>query len=822
LSWLQDFAPIDGDVDDLVAALDDLGLIVEGVERVGEGLEQIVVARVLEVAPIEGADRIRRVLVDAGGDPLQIVCGAFNFGVGDRVPLAGVGTVLPGGMEIGRRRMKGIVSNGMLCSGRELGLSDDGEGLLVLTGTEGAVAGAPLAEVLGITPDIVFDITVEGNRPDAWCMAGVARDLAARLGVPFRLPEPEVASAGPPVGTLASAAVEAPEMCPRLTVRVLESVAVGPSPRWLAQRLVLAGMRPINNVVDASNYVMLELGQPTHPYDLDRLGAPGLLVRRAGRGEVVTTLDGVDRTLGVPGRGLGETGEDCVICDAGGTPVGIGGIFGGATSEIAASTTRVLLEAAYFEPMVIARTSKRLALRTEASARFERGTDPWGIDRATDRFCELVLASAPGAVVAAGTLDVRGDLAARTEITLPTASVNALLGTRLATDAVAALLTPLGFDCRSERAGALHVVVPTNRPDVRAQPNGVADLCEEVARAYGYSRIERRQPTWAAPGGLTPAQRDRRRVREVMVGLGASEVWTASLVDETEDRRVGIRTPSVAITNPMSADQAFLRQTQMAGLLRALAWNLDRRQGSVRLFEVGVVFSPPDATGAHTARAGAGGAQQAMLPVERQLLSALFATDGDDASSAVAALAAMGSELGAADLRVRAPEAGASLPGLHPTRSARVCSGAGGPEVGTVGEIDPAVAADFGVDGQRIGWLELDLGLVLDPTVVERSSDRSRPISRYPSSDVDLALVLDDAVPADRLADVLREAGGALLESVTLFDVYRGPGVEPGRRSLAFRLRFCALDRTLTDQEVGALRAECVSAAAEALGAALR
>jgi len=823
LSWLKEFAPIDADVDVLVPALDDLGLIVEGVERVGEGLEDIVVVRVLEVAAIEGADRIRRVLVDRGdGEPLQIVCGAFNFGAGDLVPLAGVGTVLPGGLEIGRRSMKGVVSNGMLCSGRELGLSDDSEGLLVLTGTEGAEAGTPIVEALGIAPDTVFDITVEGNRPDAWCMAGVARDLAARLGLPFALPDPTVVPTGPPVERLATAVVESPGMCPRLTVRVLESVTVSPSPTWVARRLVLAGMRPINNIVDASNYVMLELGQPTHPYDLDRLGAPGLLVRRAARGEVVRTLDGVDRTLGVPGRGLGETGEDCVICDAAGTPVGIGGIFGGTSSEIAGSTTRVLLEAAYFEPMVIARTSKRLALRTEASARFERGTDPFGIDRATDRFCELVSLSSPGAVVAAGTLDVRGELGGRTTLSLSASSVNALLGTALSRDEVAGFLQPLGFACEPEGDDALAVTVPSNRPDVRPAPQGVADLCEEVARVFGYSRIKRTQPTWTEPGGLTAFQRDRRRVREVLVGLGAIEAWTASLVDESEDRRVGVTQPAVGVTNPMAADQASLRRTQMAGLLRALSWNLDRRQGSIRLFEVGNVFSPPDPAHPRTVRAGSGGAQQAALPVERELVSAVFAADGDDARTAVTALLALADDLRLVEVRLRAPEGEFPLPGLHPTRSAEVRAGADGRVVGTVGEIDPAVASDFGVDGQRIGWMELDLGLVLDHAVVGRASDRARPVSRYPSSDVDLAFALADAVPADRVADVLSVAGGELLESVTLFDVYRGPGVEAGRRSLAFRLRFCALDRTLTDREVGGLRARCVEAVERELGAVLR
>ncbi len=820
MSWLKEFAPIDGDVDDLVASLDDLGLMVEGVERVGEGLSDIVVAKVLEVAAIQGADRIRRVVVEAGGDPLEIVCGAFNFGEGDFVPLAKVGTVLPDGTPIGQRKIRGVTSNGMLCSGRELGLSQDGAGLLVLTGVEGVEAGVPIVEALGIEPDVVFDITVEGNRPDAWCMAGVARDLAARLGVPFALPEPEVSTSGPPVETLASAVVEAPEMCPRLTVRVLESVVVGPSPALVVRRLTLAGMRPINNVVDASNYVMLELGQPTHPYDLDRLGAPGLLVRRARPGEVVTTLDGVARTLGLPGRGLGETGEDCLICDVADHPVGIGGIFGGASSEISEATTCVLLEAAYFEPMGIARTSKSQRLRTEASARFERGCDPLGIDRATDRFCELVARSSPSAVVARGTLDVRGALPERITISLHTDAVNGLLGTELDTDDIAGLLGPIGFATALDGAGALMVTVPSNRPDVRPAPHGVADLAEEVARTYGYARIARRQPTWTAPGGLTELQRERRRVKEVLVGLGAMEAWTPSLVDEGNDARVGVGDAPIAITNPMASDQGWLRRTQMAGLLRALAHNRDRRQGSVRLFEVGIVFSEPTPGRGPGERAGSGGEHEAFLPTERELVSVLFGADGDDARVAVAALEAVSNELGLAGLKVRPPEGGEPLAGLHPTRSARVLAGA--VQVGTLGEIDPAVAADFGVAEGRLGWLELDLNLLVDRAVVARRDELVRPVSRYPSSDIDLALVVDDAIAVDEVADVLRASGGDLLESVTLFDVYRGPGVELGRRSLAFRLRFGALDRTLTDREVGDRRTACLEAAERQLGAVLR
>ena len=396
LSWLVDFAPFEGDPAELAAALDDLGLVVEEVQHVGEGLGDVVLARVLEIGAIPGADRIRRVTVEAGGEPVEVVCGAWNFVEGDIVPFVPVGSVLPGGFEITRRKMKGVVSNGMLCSGRELGLSEDHEGILVVrSAASGAgpggvdVPGAPtpgtaLVDALGIGPDTVFDIAVEANRPDAWCVAGIARDLAAALRIPFSLPDPPdpVLDTTAPVNALTSVEVLDEDLCPRFTARVLLDVGVGPSPEWVARRLTLAGMRPINNVVDASNYVMLELGQPTHPYDLDLVGGAGLRVRAARPGEPVTTLDGLQRRMGERSVGIGDDRRDCVICDARDTPIGIGGIMGGATSEISASTTRVLLEAAYFTPMAIARTSKRLNLRSEASARFERGCDPEGIDRA--------------------------------------------------------------------------------------------------------------------------------------------------------------------------------------------------------------------------------------------------------------------------------------------------------------------------------------------------------------------------------------------------------------------------------------------------------
>jgi phenylalanyl-tRNA synthetase beta chain len=801
----------------------------------------VVVGRVIEIRAIKGADKIRLTIVDGGGpDPLEIVCGATNFEVGDRVPLAPVGAILPGDFEISRRKLRGVTSNGMLCSGKELGLSDDGAGLLILGDESPGEPGTPIMEALGLRIDIVFDIAVEGNRPDAWCISGIARDLAGRLELPFTLPEPPApASSTPPVEEAASASVESADLCPRLTVSVLRDVAVGPSPRWIAQRLLLAGMRPINNVVDASNYVMLELGQPTHPYDLSLLPGPGLLVRRARPGETVETLDGVRRTTGEQGRSLGDTGEDCLICDAEGTPVGIGGIMGGASSEITHTTTEVLLEAAYFTPMAIARTSKRLGLRTEASARFERGVDPWVIAPSVRRFCQLLAESVPRLAVADGMLDVRADVPEPFVVNVPIARVHSQIGVALGPVEIARLIEPIGFTVLEQERDAddvvLTVEVPTNRPDVRPEPYGIDDVIEEIARTFGYSKVPRRVPTWPQPGRLTPRQRARREVKDVLRGLGASEGWTDTFVSAAAHDDVDLIGPAVLVSNPLDAEKPYLRRSLLPGLLGALAYNAGRRQPDVRLFEVGVVFSHPGAGKARVVeRSGAGGTEQAELPGERELLSAVFAAEEDDARFAVAAWHVLADALRLDGVRLVPPNDGTPpLPGLHPTRSAHLMARAGTLDevtIGSVGEVDSAVAERFDLTRpsggattpRRVGWLEVDLGVLLDEEKVPRRSTIGGAVSRFPSSDIDLAFVVGDEHPADAVAGALRTAGGELLESVHLFDVYRGTGIDDGARSLAYRLRFCADDRTLTDEEVGALRASCIAAVTEEFGAVLR
>ncbi len=869
LSWLRDFAPFEGDPVELAATLDDLGLVVEEIQHVGSGLEEVVVARVLEIAPIAGADRIPRVVVDrAAGEPVEVVCGAWNFSKGDLVVLAPLGAVLPGGFEITRRKMKGVVSNGMLCSGAELELSDDHEGILVLgeaAGQAGEVArgsggparvvasaeepqpGTPLTEALGMEPDVVFDLAVDANRPDAASVAGVARDLAARLHLPFILPDPPpgVCSESPSVAELVSLEVVDLDLCPRFTVRVLTGVRVGPSPRWIARRLTLAGMRPINNVVDASNYVMLDLGQPTHPYDLDRLGGRGLRVRAARPGEVVVTLDGAQRTMAQRAIGRDDDLRDCLVCDAEDAATGIGGVMGGATSEIAASTARVLLEAAYFSPMAIARTSKRLALRTEASARFERGVDPEGIDRAALRFCELLAVSAGDSMtVACGALDVRGKVPEPRRVRVRSSRVNALLGSELSDGEIAGYLEPIGFGSQLESPGVLEVMVPTFRPDTERE----VDVIEEVGRHHGYAKLPRRRPFPPQVGRLSSYQRERRFVREILVGTGADEAWTPSLLGPEDHELAGLAGevwPAIRLANPLTPEESVLRRSLLPGMLKALEFNAARRQGSVRLFEVGTVFPVPERERVETAMVHSDA--KASVVDEREMLGALLAGEGDDARSAVrvwhtlvGSLDLRGVELRAFELAAHPDDLPPALGGLHPTRTAQLVfapseatasvdhSGAvdGGSArsavIGVVGEINPEVLERFGFDtGQgRAGWLELDLGLLLRRA--RRRVKIAAPVSRFPSSDIDLAFVVSELVPASAVFSTLEHAAGDLLESLSLFDVYRGPGMPEGSRSLAWRLRLCALDHTLTDDEIAQLRARCIEAVLRCNSAELR
>jgi phenylalanyl-tRNA synthetase beta chain len=788
LSWLREFAPFEGDPVALGDVMSDLGMAVESIEHLGRGLDGIVVARVLALRPHPNADKIQLVDVDAGnGEPLQICCGAFNMAEGDLVPLATLGTTMPGGMEIARRKLRGEWSNGMLCSGRELGLGDDHSGILVLD--DQVEVGTPITEALGITEDMLYDLEINPNRPDAMSVAGVARDLAARLGLPFAIPEPQVTEVTGELGATPTVEILDPDLCGRFHVRVIEGVQVQPSPRWVAERLQACGMRPINNVVDASNYVMLELGQPNHTYDLAKVPDAALRVRWARDGEAIETLDGVSRTL--------TASRDGVIADATDTAVGIAGVMGGASTEISDTTTAVLLECAWWQPMAVARSSKHLGLRSEASARFERGTDPEVVELAARRLVELLAPS--GARLVAGGVTVDGDLPTRQPVTVRRSRVNRLLGTELGADDIVGLLEPIGFEVVDRAEGAttdgatVSVRVPSFRPDTTTE----TDVIEEIARHHGYGRIPKRMPRSSRTGSLSPRQRDRRTLRQVLVGLGIDEAMPLPFLAPGDLERAGLVAEVVTLTNPLAAEESVLRPSLRPGLLKALAYNESHRTEGAALFELGKVFARP---------AGDQG-----LPDEREHLAVAVA--GADGRTALQVWEALHRTLGFPAVRL---DQSVDPAGLHPGRSGAVV--VDGTTVGELGEVDPGVLEAFGVR-ERVAWLQLDLDALL---AVPHGEHPYRPISRYPSSDLDLAFEVDDTVPAADVARTIEEAGGALVVSCALFDVFRGAPVTVGRRSLAFRLRLQAPDRTLTDDDLTTLRQALITAVEAAHPATLR
>lgn len=818
LSWLSEFIDL-RPLEELTATLDDLGLVVEAVEHQGEGLTDVVVARVEEIRAIPGADKIRLVVADAGHGPVDVVCGAHNFAVGDLVPFAPVGAILPGGMEIAQRTMRGVTSNGMLCSGRELGLSDDHEGLLVLERGGAAVPGAPIVDALGVGRDVILDLSPEGNRPDAWSIEGVARDLAARWDQPLRRP-PVTEPSGPPTSEFASAEIVDVTLCGTFTLSAVRQVTVGPSAPWLQRRLQAVGLRPINNVVDVSNYVMVELGQPTHPYDAALIAGHRLGVRRARPEEPLVLLDGSELTLGVPGRGLGDTGVDAVIVDGEDRVVGLAGIMGGANSVISSSTTDVLLEAAFFDPLTVARTSKRLGVRTDASSRFERGVDPLLGSRAAARFVELLRETSPALVWLSSPLEVVGERPTPPTVELSAEQIEALLGTAIPLTVAAPLLRAIGFTVAHD-ANRLSVTAPSARLDVREGAAGRADVIEEIARLFSYQRLARRTPTWSAPGGLSGRGRLRRAVRAAFVGAGLLEAWTDSFVGDDEFAQTSDAPLRVRATNPMSTTAPVLRGDLLGGLARAWATNVERGAGEVALFEIGNVFEHPGWTQRpRRSRGGLGGAEKVELPTERELALAVLGRAGDDATTAVALWHLVAERLGLEDVVVR--QSPAPL-GWHPTRAAALVDRASAAVVGHVGELDPALVAGWAPSarpGQRVGLIALDLDVLADPGLVVRARPSGELPSRFPPARIDLAFLTPDEVNAADVAHALRGASD-LCESVELFDVYRGAELAAGTRSLAFAVVLRAPDRTLDDGAVADARRALI-ATASVLGARLR
>ncbi len=808
LSWLREFTPLDAPPAEIAEALNQLGLEVEAVDAPGEEINGVVVAKILDVVAHPDADKIRLADVDFGAGTIRVVCGAPNIRPGMVAPFATVGASLPGGFEITKRKIRGVVSEGMLCSGRELGLSDDHSGIVELPAD--AELGADVRAVLGLD-DVVFDLAITPNRPDAMGITGIARELAAHFGLPLDVPVP----AGEPVldaiGDV-TVTVEAPGRCPRFVARVAR-VRMGESPDWMQRRLRLAGMRPISNVVDVTNYVMLERCRPLHAFDLGRLAGRGIVVRLARDDETMTTLDGVERKL---------TSEDLLICDAHRGAQSIAGIMGGAQAEVDATTSEILIESAYFEPSGIARSSKRLGLRSEASARFERGIDPNGTAAGADYAIRL-LQEVAAAQHAPGMIDQYPAPVERERVAVRTSRVNAILGTDLDGPTVLGLLEPLGIDCvDAHDDGSFTAVCPTWRPDLERE----IDLVEEVGRRHGLNRIARTVPNNpGSVGRLTPRQRERRLVADVLVGAGFAEGMTLPLVSPADLRRAGLDGGAVIeVQNPLRAEESVLRPSVMPGLLNALQFNASHGNPDVALFELGTVFFPPAGDGAlpRPQFDGVFRGERALLPDEHEHLGAIRAGavarrpfEADRAigpADLVAVVYALRDALRVADLRLDA-----SAPaGYHPTRAAVVV--VDGEAIGAVGEVAPDVLRAYHLD-VPVSALEIDVDLLL---AAKRRSDAFAPVSRFPASGVDLAFVVPNEVAAGAIEATLRDAGGDLLESLQLFDVFRSDAVGAGRRSLAFALRFRSDDHTLTDEEVAEARQRCITAVEHAHGAHLR
>jgi phenylalanyl-tRNA synthetase beta chain len=795
--WLRELCPVQLDDDAIARTLTFGGLEVEARETLAIG-PGVVAARVVSRTPVAGSDHLSVCQVDDGAGTHQVVCGAQNYAAGDIVPMARPGAKLPNGMEIKRAKLRGVESAGMLCSQRELGLSDDHSGLMILP--QGTRVGAPLDELLGL-PDTVFEINVTPNRPDALSHLGIARELSALTGVPVRPPQAHDAGAG---ALPADVTVEDAQRCPRYVARVIEGVRVGPSPLPVQERLRACGVRPISNVVDATNLALLELGHPLHAFDLEKLAGERIVVRRAREGEPMTTLDGKERKL---------TADDLVIADAE-KPVGLAGVMGGATSEVSGSTTRILLESAMFEPAGVRRTARRQALHTEASHRFERGMDEKGALFAANRCAELIAQLAGGRVLP-GAIDRYPSPLPQTQVWVRPARVSAVLGVETPAREVEQRLTALQFERLDGNPDRRLWGVPSWRRDLTRE----IDCIEEVARLRGYDTIPIETPKAGVgeTAALTPQWRVTRAARAALAADGFDEAINYSFIDERDLRVTDPSATPLRVANPLTVAQGVMRPSLLPGLLRNVGHNLSHGVRDLKLYELGRIYLravdprhpegplawpvwEPEHLGlamsGHRAPKGWTGGGEPL-----------------DFYDLKGTLEDMLDAMGIGEVRFAHAQIGA----LHPATASEIL--VGGKRAGVLGQVHPAVAAHFEVPSQTL-LAELNWQALLDHATALRSF---RGVPKFPAVARDLAFVVDASVPAEKMLQEIRSADAArLLEHVALFDVYRGAPVPEGRKSVAFGLSLRAADRTLTDAEADALCAAIRDRLKSALGAEIR
>ena len=785
LSWLAEYAPLRGSPDDIAHRLTMQGIETTYLPGPAAGWDGVVVGRVVELEPHPNADRLRLATVDLGGDAKRVVCGAPNIAAGQRIAFANVGVELVNGhtgerMTLAAATIRGVRSEGMVCSERELGLSDEHEGILVLP--DDAPIGAPLADC--IAAGDAFEVEVTANRGDCLSMLGVAREIAAGSGE--RVAEPSIAYEEGAAPNPVKVEIHDPDLCARYTASVIRGVRVGPSPAWLQRRLEAAGQRPINNVVDVTNYVMLEHGQPLHAFDLSEVLEQTVVVRQAAPGEHLVTLDGVERALAPP---------MLVIADPR-RAIGLAGVMGGANSEVSDKTTDILLESATFNAINTRRTAAALRARTEASTRFEKGLHPDLAERALRRATALI-AQAAGGVPDKGIADAYPGRAARQPIRLTRARLERVLGAELSADTIVGALASLGFEAEQEADGAFSVAAPYWRTDVTIEE----DLIEEVARIVGYDAVP------AVPlGGRVPERppqterETREEVRDLLTAAGLQETISPSLTTAPD------AAPALRVLNPMSREQEALRVSLRPAVLRALSAGLRHARGALGLFEVGKVYLPreeglPDEreTAVFAAAQARGGALWD---------SGLAPRDFYYAKGVVQALLA---KLG---LTPEFQPCADAL--LHPGRAASVLLD--GAPVGVIGEAHPRVAEEYDMAGQTVAFGELDIGALAQRTPWLRNA--FRPFSRYPAADRDVALLVDSATPAADLHAVIAEH--PLVSGVSLFDAFEGGALPPGKKSLAFRVELQSGERTLGPDEINEAMAAITQRLAARTGATLR
>ena len=802
------------------------GTKVEAVHHHGvTELEHFVVGKVLSREQHPDADRLSVCMVDTGlGEPSQIVCGAKNVDAGQTVAVARPGSVMPDGTRLKKAKLRGVESHGMILAEDEVGIGGEHWGIMVLD--DALPAGTPLQTVLPITTD-VLELEITPNRPDCLGVYGVAREVHAITGKPIAH-EPwrdDPGSAGDVEGV--EVVVECPDLCPRFTLRAFENVTIGPSPVWLKQRLSAAGQRPINNVVDITNYVMLLTGQPLHAFDADRVEGSRLVVRRARDGEKVTTLDEIERTLD----------DQMVVIDDAAGPTSIAGVMGGNRSEVHDGTTRVLMEAATWIGHNIQRTSTRLALRSEASGRFEKQLSVEATMEA-QAVAAILMVELTGATLVPGTIDVFAEDARRVPqiIRLRDARLAGLLGHSVPRARSAEILTALGFAV-TEAEDGLDARVPHWRAsDVTRE----ADLVEEVARVDGLDRLPATLPSRrGAVGVLSRDQKLRRRAEDALVGCGLHEIVGWSFTTPDHASRLGLSTEPIPLQNPMSEDQSVMRVTLLGSLLDAARHNAARGMADVAIFETGAVYLPwgdsPNGDVEHPSidpwapPAGSQGwiaRRERRLPDERRRIGALLTGAQRPASwlggeagrwDFFAAKGVLEALLGALRVpwSVEASREERAEPFLHPGRGARVlCAGA---PAGWLGELHPSIARAWDLEGAA--GFELDLMAVLAAAPETLTYE---DLTSFPAVRQDIAVVVGDDVPAEAVLEAVRASGGKTLRSAEVFDVYRGAQVGEGRASLALRLEFRAPDRTLTDSDVAKVREKIVAALRDRVGGELR